>query len=410
MVQRRIHDYRGPRSSENLNGHLAGLLPAGVYEGLQVSPDGTISAGWLLTAEGVRIEEESEIAVLPPAGDATHGRYDLIVCNHEFERTVPAPVATFEVVEGTPAALGYPDLPEFCTLVAQAYMPALGTEWSIIIPMTAPIRVHNAVQVADGTWTILHGASGALLFEWFASVGFSAALVVYMVRPGTLSDGDPITWGDPVFTIRGDGRVSCEMVDCETVRATDGDFGGDVEVGGGLEVVGSTDLQGAVQFDAHDADDVAFDDWVTFTRWIQPCQGNSDGWENLGFAWRSVTDITGKVLYLPIHGIVGAELVSIDVGLESSGLTTFNVEAEYASSPISSLVAGNVEFGAVTISVPGGTNVVTNVPLVDPSPPNVPLPWAFDDTNAIWLKLKTGGADIFFTGAKLNYRRKKILV
>ena len=32
MVQKRIHDYRGASSLENLNGHLLGVVPADVYE------------------------------------------------------------------------------------------------------------------------------------------------------------------------------------------------------------------------------------------------------------------------------------------------------------------------------------------------------------------------------------------
>jgi len=57
MVQKRIHDYRGPRSSENLNDHLLGVVPPGVYEGFQVNPDGSVSPGMLITPEGIRIEE-----------------------------------------------------------------------------------------------------------------------------------------------------------------------------------------------------------------------------------------------------------------------------------------------------------------------------------------------------------------
>ena len=60
MVQKRIHDYRGPRSSENLNSHLVGVMPPGVYQGFHVRSDGSVSPGILVTAEGIRVEETED--------------------------------------------------------------------------------------------------------------------------------------------------------------------------------------------------------------------------------------------------------------------------------------------------------------------------------------------------------------
>ena len=78
MTQTRIHDYRGPRSSEDLNRKLVGLLAPGVYRGFHVGADGAISPGLLLTAGGVTVEEDEGLVVAVPPGDPTHPRVDLI--------------------------------------------------------------------------------------------------------------------------------------------------------------------------------------------------------------------------------------------------------------------------------------------------------------------------------------------
>ncbi len=239
MAQVRTHDYRAPRSTEGLNKFPQGIIPVGVYEGLQVSADGTISAGWLLTAEGVRIEETEAISVVIPAADLADPRIDLIVCRHEYEKTVPAPVATFEVIEGIPFAVPVPpDLPEFCTLLAIATLPATDLEWSLVVPVAAPIRVHNAVDNGDGSWSILHGASGAMRMEWSAAneSGY-AELNVYMVAPGVYGDGDPITWGDPAFTIRDGNKIISEW----------GLFTGSVEIYDELSVAGPAGFESKVE-------------------------------------------------------------------------------------------------------------------------------------------------------------------
>ena len=36
--------------------------------------------------------------------------------------------------------------------------------------------------------------------------------------------------------------------------------------------------------------------------------------------------------------------------------------------------------------------------------------FAFDSSRPLWLRIKTGGANILFTGEKLNYRRKRVAV
>jgi len=144
--------------------------------------------------------------------------------------------------------------------------------------------------------------------------------------------------------------------------------------------------------------------------WVQPCEGNSGAWENLGFAWKSVDDALGKTLYVPIRGIIGAELVSVDVGLCNIGAVSLNVTLGFSTAELTNFIGGSLDFGEVTAAVNGGASVVTNVVLVDPQPPHPETPWAFDSSRPIWLRVKTGGAGILFTGARLNYRRKRVAV
>ena len=62
------------------------------------------------------------------------------------------------------------------------------------------------------------------------------------------------------------------------------------------------------------------------------------------------------------------------------------------------------------IEVGGGETVVTNVPLLDPAEPHDPRPFAFDGNRTLWLRIKAQDAHVLFTGAKLNFHRKKVAV
>ena len=109
-------------------------------------------------------------------------------------------------------------------------------------------------------------------------------------------------------------------------------------------------------------------------------------------------------------GIIGAELVSVDVGLYNVGAVSTNVILGFSTSDLANYIGGSIDFGEVTIGVNGSESVIRNLVLVDPAPPHEDQPFAFDTSRPAWLRVKTGGANILFTGARLNYRRKRVAV
>ena len=412
MVQKRIHDYRGPRSSENLNGHLVGVMPPGVYQGFHVRSDGSVSPGVLVTAEGVRIEETEDISVPQPLADPDHPRIDLVVCQHEYEKTVPAPPALFTTVPGIPGEdPQVPDLPEHAVLLATCRMEATANEWTDIQQSGPPVRVYNAVQQLDRSWKIVHGERGALLEQFDVNLGY---VMIFVVAPGTYQDGETIEWGPPVLQCDADGIEQVEdvkaMLNQEKVDRQAGDSAlnsAKLDKAGGT-ISGDLEVQGKLTLDADDVADMKFDDHFSFVRWAQPSEGNSQGWDNLGYTWKSADGLA--TLFVPIHAIVGAELVSVDVGLYNVGAVSTNVILGFSTSDLANFIGGSIDFGEVTVGVDGGASVVRNLILVDPAPPHDPVPFSFDLSRPIWLRVKTGGANIVFTGARLNYRRKRLAV
>ena len=413
MVQKRIHDYRGPRSSENLNSHLLGIVPPGVYQGFQVRSDGSVSPGMLITPEGIRIEETEDISVPQPLADPDNPRIDLVVCQHEYEKTVPAPPAVFTTVPGTPAPDPLPpDIPEHATLIAACRMEAGAAEWTDILHLGYPVRVYNAERQPDHTWKIVMGARGAMMQLFDPNTGTVAAFVV---APGTYADGETIDWGAPVLEYDADGILQVQSVQANLDQEVSDRLAADNTLDNAkLDKVGGTisgdiEVQGKLTLDADDVADVKFDDFILFTRWAQPSSGNSAGWDNLGYAWKSADGLA--TLYVPIHAIVGADLVSVDVGVTSAATGALNVyfgftTADYAQS----IVTGRVDFGDVMIEVAAGETRVTNVVLVNPDPPGEEMPFAFDLARTLWLRIKAQDAHILFTGAKLNYRRTRVAV
>ncbi len=152
MTQLRIHDYRSPRSSADLNKKLVSILPAGVYDGFTVQENGDVDPGVILTSDGVRIEEDAAISVSIPPGDATHPRFDLVVCLHEYLPTYPNVTAHFQVIEGTPAVSpNYPDLPEHAVLLAKCRMEAIGSVWSEVLNAGPPVGTAPELAGPDRT-------------------------------------------------------------------------------------------------------------------------------------------------------------------------------------------------------------------------------------------------------------------
>jgi len=412
MVQKRIHDYRGPRSSENLNEHLLGVFPPGVYKGFQVASDGSVSPGMLITPEGIRIEETEPFSVPQPLADPDNPRIDLVVCIHEYEKTVPAPPAQFTTVPGTPDPIPQPpDLPDHAVLLAACRMEAGADEWTDIQSLGYPVRAYNAEPQPNHTWKIVLGARGAMMQLFDPNTG---TVAVFVVAPGTYADGETITLGAPILEYDADGIVQVQTVqgnldqEIEDREAADTALDNAKLDKAGGTIAGDLEVQGKLTLDADDVADVAFDSWISFVRWVQPQEGNSTGWDNLGYAWKSADGLA--TLYVPIHAIVGAELVSVDVGVTNAATGALNVyfgftTADYAES----IVTGRVEFGDMMVEVAAGETRVTNLPLVDPDT-GEPLPFSFDGQRTLWLRVKAQDAHILFNGAKLNYRRKRVVV
>ena len=297
-------------------------------------------------------------------------------------------------------------------LIAACRMEAGADEWTDIQQLGYPVRVYNAVLQPNHTWQIVLGARGAMMELFDPNSGTVAAFVV---APGTHADGETINWGAPVLEYDADGILQILGVQANLQQEVEDREAADTALDNakldkaGGTIAGDLVLEGKLTLDADDVADVAFDDWVEFTRWVQPCEGNSPGWDNLGYAWKSADGLA--TLYVPIHAIVGAELVSVDVGVTSAATGALNVYFGFTTADFAaSIVTGRVDFGDVMVEVAAGETRVTNVPLLDPEEPHDPLPFAFDGNRTIWLRIKAQDAHVLFTGAKLNYRRKRVAV
>jgi hypothetical protein len=252
---------------------------------------------------------------------------------------------------------------------------------------------------------------GALLDQYEPNLGY---LGVFAVAPGTYQDHDTIDWGPPILLLGAQGVQQVEdvktMLNEEKAARQAGDSAlntAKLDKAGGT-ITGDLEVQGKLTLDADGAEDVAFDEPISLVHWVQACEGNSGAWENLGFAWKSVDDAHGKTLYVPIRGIIGAEIVSVDVGLCNIGAVSLNVILGFSTTLLTDFIGGSIDFGEVTVAVNGGQSVIRNLVLVNPPPPHEDLPFAFDLSRPLWLK--TGGTNILFTGARLNYRRKQVVV
>ena len=205
MTQTRIHDYRAPRSTADLNRKFVGLMAPGVYQGFHVSNSGLLAPGVLLTAEGVRIEENGQVQLILPPNLSPFPRRDIVVCTHEYQPTVPAPAAVFQVIPGTPAAdPQLPVFPEHATLLAVCRMAPGGSTWDEISQNSNPPELLFNARRDGWDHRIISGGNGALLIRTVLVVGGGA--LEFYIHPGTgLADGETIPWGSPVFTFNSEG-------------------------------------------------------------------------------------------------------------------------------------------------------------------------------------------------------------
>jgi len=216
-MQTRIHDYRSPRSSADLNRKFVGLVAPGIYRGFHVSLTGLLSPGILLTSEGVRIEETEPVQLSLTPNTAGLQRRDIVVCEHEYQPTVPVPVAVFRVITGEPAeGVVLPPIPAHATLIAVCRMPAGGSIWDFIDQNANPPELlFNAVR---NGWEhrIVKGGTAAL---WVRTVLVQGMGVMeFYIHPGTgLADNAAIPWGSPVFTFSSQGTPA------EIIRLADED-------------------------------------------------------------------------------------------------------------------------------------------------------------------------------------------
>ena len=100
----------------------------------------------------------------------------------------------------------------------------------------------------------------------------------------------------------------------------------------------------------------------------------------------------------------------IGVRLRPEYAVSLSVILGFSTADWNDFLGSSADFGEVTVGVDGSESVVTNVLLVDPEEPHGELPFAFGSTHPLWLRIKTGGAGILFTGAKLGYRRRLVVV
>ena len=194
--------YRMPRDARLIADLFKGILPSGIIKGFGVQADGSaVNPGSLLTDEGVLIESDAALDIQDFAiGDATHPRYDIVVCDYAYLQTLSElnqPLV--RVITGTPATPpSIPSVPEHCVLLATCAMMPGASTWESVLPAGPPIKTFNVSD--DGDHYRLGGcAAFKALFVPGADGG--GALGVWIVSGTGKSDGDEITWGSPILTL-----------------------------------------------------------------------------------------------------------------------------------------------------------------------------------------------------------------
>jgi len=207
MTQLISFQYRDPEDTELMNRRWEGIIEPGVKQGFEVTlgtdpPQTTITirSGVLVTNDYCWVEEtESLIDVCDiPENTSDDPRWDLVVCEHRYLRSVPPPVAEYYIVQGTPDANPtMPDVPENCIPLAFCYIPAGATQYSEIVNFITHMQYNCYWDDADDSWHIRFGAKMALLVS--ITPVDSGAMDVHQgmrifIHPGGVADGDPITW------------------------------------------------------------------------------------------------------------------------------------------------------------------------------------------------------------------------
>ncbi|MCZ7583321.1 MAG: hypothetical protein M5R36_08305 [Deltaproteobacteria bacterium] len=207
MTQKISFQYRDPEDTELLNHRWEGIIEPGVKQGFEVTlgtdpPQTTITIrrGVLVTDEFCRIEEtEPIIDALPiPPNEEAHPRWDLVVCEHRYLRSVPPPVAMYAIIQGeasnTPTL---PNLPTGCVPLAYAYIPAGGVRYTDILNFVTQFRYNCVWDDAAAAWRIVLGAKMAMLIaitpNAAPALSVTPGLRVF-VNAGGVPDGSIITW------------------------------------------------------------------------------------------------------------------------------------------------------------------------------------------------------------------------
>ncbi len=209
MTQHISFQYRDPEDTELMNRRWEGIVEPGVKQGFEVTLGSTvpgpattitIRAGVLVTGDYCRVEEtESLIDVASiPANASADPRWDLVVCEHRYLRSVPPPVATYAIIQGEPSPTpSLPDIPENCVPLAYCRIEPGATQYAEIVNFITQFKYNCDWDDANDTWRIRFGAKLAMLISIvpadFSAKSLTAGMRVF-IHPGGVADGDPITW------------------------------------------------------------------------------------------------------------------------------------------------------------------------------------------------------------------------
>lgn len=168
MVQQITTQYHAFDTSENQNKRLSGVVPAGVYSGFRVRPNGgsantldiitgNDTSSVLVTSEGVRVEETGDLygVVSVQAADISLSRMDLVVAEYQFVANSNIQ-QTYKVIRGAnqPDPTKDPVAPtvENAFQIPLAYV-TVRPKSAFSGVSSAQILVTDVVQVANASFT-----------------------------------------------------------------------------------------------------------------------------------------------------------------------------------------------------------------------------------------------------------------